>query len=86
MAAARPSSPHGPGCPAPSHGPQDAGFRFAFDPIRCKFKPTGQTLQLCEESGLDLAQEIRKVAKRNEKLTAAKLSGDRGSGRWGWPS
>lgn len=36
--------------------PQDAGFRIAFDPIRCKFKPTAQTLQLCEESGLDLAQ------------------------------
>ncbi|KAI7837260.1 hypothetical protein COHA_008874 [Chlorella ohadii] len=53
---------------------KDAGFRFAFDPIRCKFKPTGQTLQLCEESGLDLAQEIRKAAKRKEKLTAAKLS------------
>lgn len=53
---------------------KDAGFRFAFDPVRCKFKPTSQTLQLCEESGLDLAQEIKRAQKRKERLTAAKLS------------
>ncbi|KAL4448068.1 hypothetical protein ABPG75_005287 [Micractinium tetrahymenae] len=53
---------------------KDAGFRFAFDPVRCKFKPTSQTLQLCEESGLDLAQEVKRAQKRKERLAAAKLS------------
>lgn len=31
--------------------------------------------QLCEESGLDLAQEIKRAQKRKERLAAAKLSG-----------
>jgi flavodoxin len=53
---------------------KDAGFRFAFDPVRCKFKPTEQTLHVCEESGLDLAQEIRRAQKRRERVAAAKLS------------
>ena len=34
---------------------KNSGFKFAFDPIRCKFKPTQETLQVCEESGTDLA-------------------------------
>ena len=61
--------------PHPIRPSQDGGFRIAFDPIRCKFKPTAQTLQVCEESGLDLAQEIKKAAKRKEKQAAEKLSG-----------
>ncbi|KAI3438441.1 hypothetical protein D9Q98_000871 [Chlorella vulgaris] len=61
---------------------KDAGFRFAFDPVRCKFKPTQQTLQVCEESGLDLAQDIRKKKKRNERVAAEKLSvAEVGSGK-----
>ena len=43
---------------------RDAGFRFAFDAIRCKFKPTEATLQQCEESGTDLAQAIKRALKR----------------------
>lgn len=43
---------------------QDAGFQFAFDSIRCKFKPTEATLQVCEESGTDLAQKIKQINKR----------------------
>ena len=54
---------------------QDSGFRFVFDPIRCKFKPTEQTLQVCEESGIDLAQEIRRAIRRRERVAADKLSG-----------
>ncbi|PSC76351.1 flavin oxidoreductase [Micractinium conductrix] len=61
---------------------KDAGFRFAFDPVRCKFKPTPATLQLCEESGLDLAQEIKRAQKRKERMAAEKLSvAETGSGR-----
>lgn len=43
--------------------------------VRCKFKPTPATLQLCEESGLDLAQEIKRAQKRKERMAAEKLSG-----------
>ena len=53
---------------------KDAGFRFAFDAIRVKFKPTEAVLQMCEESGTDLAQAIKKEAKKREKTAAAKLS------------
>jgi flavorubredoxin/flavin reductase (DIM6/NTAB) family NADH-FMN oxidoreductase RutF len=52
---------------------KDAGFQFAFPAIRCKFKPTESTLQICEESGTDLAQAIRKMSKRKEKVVSQKL-------------
>lgn len=52
---------------------KDAGFQFAFPAIRCKFKPTESTLQICEESGTDLAQAIRKASKRKEKVVSQKL-------------
>lgn len=42
---------------------QDAGFRFGFDTIRVKFKPTDATLQVCEESGTDFAQSLKKTRK-----------------------
>ena len=47
---------------------KDGGFKFAFDPLRCKFKPTAETLQLCEESGTDLAQAVRKLERRRQVL------------------
>ena len=46
----------------------DAGFKSAFEPLRCKFKPTAETLQLCEESGTDLAQAVRKIERRKQVL------------------
>ncbi|GLC37163.1 hypothetical protein PLESTB_000986800 [Pleodorina starrii] len=49
---------------------RDAGFGFAFDSIRVKFKPTAKDLLLCEESGRALAQSIRKRIKSRE-LSAA---------------
>ena len=51
----------------------DAGFKSAFEPLRCKFKPTAETLQLCEESGTDLAQEVRKMARRKEMIERKSL-------------
>ncbi|CEG01138.1 Beta-lactamase-like [Ostreococcus tauri] len=47
---------------------KDAGFKSAFEPLRCKFKPTSETLQLCEESGTDLAQAVRQKARRKQVL------------------
>ena len=48
----------------------DAGYPFAFDAIRCKFKPTDKVLQVCEESGTDLGQAIRKNKKKEERIMA----------------
>ncbi len=49
---------------------KDAGFRFGFDPIRVKFKPTDATLKYCEEAGTDFAQKL----KRKQKKQAARQS------------
>ena len=53
---------------------KDAGFPFAFPSIRCKFKPTEAMLQICEQSGTDLAQQIKKNTRIKEKTAAQKLS------------
>ncbi|MDB9315128.1 diflavin flavoprotein [Spirulina sp. CS-785/01] len=42
---------------------RDAGYKFGFDPIRVKFKPTDQTLKYCEEAGTDFAQKIKRQQK-----------------------
>ncbi|OKH22923.1 diflavin flavoprotein [Chroogloeocystis siderophila] len=42
---------------------KDAGYRFGFDTMRVKFKPTDVTLQLCEEAGTDFAQSLKKAKK-----------------------
>lgn len=49
---------------------RDAGFGFAFDAIRVKFKPTAKDLLLCEESGRALAQSIKKKIKTRELAVA----------------
>ena len=41
----------------------DAGYRFGFDTLRVKFKPTDVTLKLCEEAGTDFAQALKKAKK-----------------------
>ena len=42
---------------------RDAGYRFGFETLRVKFKPTDVTLQLCEQAGTDFAQALKKVKK-----------------------
>ncbi|MEM8544250.1 MAG: diflavin flavoprotein [Cyanobacteria bacterium P01_H01_bin.119] len=51
---------------------KDAGYRFGFKPIRCKFKPTDVMLKLCEESGTDFAQALKKA--RRAKATRTPVS------------
>jgi len=53
---------------------KDGGFAFAFDPIRCKFKPTMQMLQICEESGTDLAQAVQKEKRKRSRGAAGPTS------------
>ena len=51
---------------------KDAGYRFGFDTIRVKFKPTDVTLKMCEEAGTDLAQSLKKAKKvRAERQPAS---------------
>ena len=42
---------------------KDAGYTLAFEPIRIKFTPTEATLQVCEETGTDFAQALKKSKK-----------------------
>lgn len=63
---------------------KDAGFQFGFDPIKVKMKPTAKAssllsflflklskdLQICEESGTDLAQIVEKQIRKRQKQNA----------------
>ncbi len=42
---------------------RDAGYRFGFETIRVKFKPTDPILQMCEQAGTDFAQSLKKAKK-----------------------
>jgi flavorubredoxin/flavin reductase (DIM6/NTAB) family NADH-FMN oxidoreductase RutF len=42
---------------------KDAGYTLAFESIRIKFTPTDATLQICEETGTDFAQALKKAKK-----------------------
>ena len=56
---------------------RDAGYRFGFEPIRVKFKPTDETLKFCEEAGTDFAQRIKRDQKRRLKQNVAAINSDR---------
>ncbi|CAD7701125.1 unnamed protein product [Ostreobium quekettii] len=58
----------------------DAGFSFAFDSIRVKFKPTMKDLQICEESGTDLAQALQKKLKGKARSAAVSFKSRGASG------
>ncbi len=42
---------------------KDGGYRFGFETIRVKFKPTEIILKTCEESGTDFSQALKKRKK-----------------------
>lgn len=50
---------------------KDAGFNFAFKAIRVKFRPTAKDLQLCEESGRELALAIKRKIRVKEASVSA---------------
>ncbi|MGI0493971.1 diflavin flavoprotein [Alkalinema pantanalense CENA528] len=50
----------------------NAGYSLGFETLRCKFKPTEDMLQLCENAGAEFAKSLRKTQKtRAPKQTAA---------------
>ncbi|MGL5083987.1 MAG: diflavin flavoprotein [Microcoleaceae cyanobacterium] len=55
---------------------KDAGFKFGFEPIRVKFKPTDVTIQTCTEAAIDFAQTLKRSQKRRAiRSTSATSSG-----------
>lgn len=50
---------------------RDSGFKFAFDAIRVKFKPTAKDLLTCEESGRNLALQVKRRQKSRESSASA---------------
>jgi flavin reductase (DIM6/NTAB) family NADH-FMN oxidoreductase RutF len=58
---------------------KDAGFSFAFKPLRVKFKPTARDVQLCEESGTDLAQKVLRKVRAAEKQASSSTQATPGS-------
>ncbi len=53
---------------------RNAGYRFGFETLRVKFKPTDVTLKLCEEAGTDFAQALKKAKKvRSPRLPATNV-------------
>jgi flavorubredoxin/flavin reductase (DIM6/NTAB) family NADH-FMN oxidoreductase RutF len=53
---------------------RDAGYRFGFETIRVKFKPTEVTLKYCEEAGTDFAQTIKKTQKSRKPKSSVSES------------
>ncbi len=51
-------------------GLQNAGFGLIFDPVKVKFKPTAQDMQIAEESGTDLAQAMLKKQRQKTKQSS----------------
>ena len=49
-----------------------SGYRFGFEPIRVKFKPTELTLKTCEEAGTDFAQAVKRATKIRQPKPAVK--------------
>ncbi|QZZ20777.1 diflavin flavoprotein [Leptothermofonsia sichuanensis E412] len=57
---------------------QDAGYRFGFDTIRVKFKPTEETLQQCIAAGNEFVQAVKKTKKvRTPRQMAVEAQTDR---------
>jgi len=49
---------------------KDAGYTIAFEPIRTKFTPTEATLQICQETGVDFAQNLKSLKKVRTTLAS----------------
>eukprot|EP00882_Tetradesmus_deserticola_P003043 GHRQ01003230.1.p1 GENE.GHRQ01003230.1~~GHRQ01003230.1.p1 ORF type:complete len:731 (+),score=313.16 GHRQ01003230.1:222-2414(+) len=53
---------------------KDGGYGFAFKPIKVKFKPTATDLSVCEQSGRDLAVQVKRRLKSREKGSASSMA------------
>lgn len=53
---------------------KDSGFSIAFEPIKIQFRPDAKAIQVCEESGTDLAQGILQAKKKTQRQTERRSS------------
>ncbi|KAF6262522.1 flavodoxin-like protein [Scenedesmus sp. NREL 46B-D3] len=53
---------------------KDGGYGFAFRPIKVKFKPTATDLSVCEQSGRDLAIQVKRRLKNREKGSTSSMA------------
>lgn len=58
---------------------RDGGFEFAFDPVRCKFKPTEEVLGEAEAAGTRLAQKINDDRRAREQAIGDALQKSSGA-------
>ncbi|MEL7036109.1 MAG: diflavin flavoprotein [Cyanobacteria bacterium J06592_8] len=54
---------------------KNAGYKFGFEPIRVKFKPTDVTIQTCKEAAIDFVQILKRTQKRRTARSSATDSG-----------
>ena len=54
---------------------KDTGYKFGFEPIRVKFKPTDVVLQQVKEAAIDFAQALKKSQKRRAPRPSIAASG-----------
>ncbi|KAF8073046.1 dfa6 [Scenedesmus sp. PABB004] len=59
---------------------KDGGYGFAFKPIKVKFKPTATDLTTCEQSGRDLAVQVKRRLKNRERSSAGSMAAVAASG------
>ncbi len=50
---------------------KDAGYKFGFETLKARFKPTDVMLKQCEEMGTDFAQTLKRAKKLRLPQTAA---------------
>lgn len=59
---------------------KDGGYGFAFQPIKVKFKPTTKDLSTCEQSGRDLAVQVKRRLKTKEQGSMGSMAAVTASG------
>eukprot|EP00775_Hariotina_reticulata_P010362 gene10362-10520_t len=59
---------------------KDGGYSFAFKPIKVKFKPTAKDLTTCEQSGRDLAVQVKRRLKNKERTSTTSMASTLASG------
>jgi len=59
---------------------KDGGYGFAFNPIKVKFKPTTKDLSTCEQSGRDLAVQVKRRLKTKEQGSMGSMAAVTASG------
>mmetsp|Transcript_74639 Transcript_74639/g.241344 ORF Transcript_74639/g.241344 Transcript_74639/m.241344 type:complete len:1505 (+) Transcript_74639:47-4561(+) len=58
---------------------KDGGFPFACDPIRVRFRPTDDALELCKEAGVRMSQKLQTVIKERQRRRVRKIDAKQGN-------